>query len=200
MTSESKQEFILKASCKAGRGIVAGVTTYLAEQGCYISEMAQFDNHDSGKFFMRARFHSEGNRCDSKTLIEGFKPVAQLFAMDWKILDASAPTKSLIMVSNADHCLDNLFYRMNKGELNMSVSAVVSNHQDLRPMVEREGIRFIHLPITKQSETNNKAEQEARLLEIVNETKSELVVLARYMQILSDSLCRLSLLVQPPTT
>ena len=185
--SEANQQFILKASCKAGSGIVAGVSSYLSAQGCYISELAQFDDQDSGQFFMRACFHFEDpTGKDPKALREGFTPVAEKFSMEWQMFDASAPTRTLIMVSKADHCLDDLLYRMHKGELNMEVTAVVSNHQDLRPMVEREGIRFIHLPVTK----DNKPEQEKRLLELVDETKSDLVVLARYMQILSDGLCR----------
>jgi len=184
--SETGQQFILKASCKAGRGIVAGVTSYLSERGCYIGELAQFDDQDSGQFFMRACFHVEEGNANAASLQEGFGAVAEKFGMEWKMFDASAPTRTLIMVSKADHCLDDLLYRMHKGELNMEVTAVVSNHQDLRAMVEREGIRFIHLPVNK----DNKAEQEQRLLEIVAETKTDLVVLARYMQILSDNLCR----------
>ena len=185
--SEANQQFILKASCKAGSGIVAGVSSYLSEQGCYISELAQFDDQDSGRFFMRACFHFESaDKKDPEGLRQGFAPVAEKFDMEWQMFDASAPTRTLIMVSKADHCLDDLLYRMHKGELNMEVTAVVSNHQDLRPMVEREGIRFIHLPVTKE----NKPDQEKRLLELVDETRSDLVVLARYMQILSDGLCR----------
>lgn len=183
--SEATQQFILKASCKAGRGIVAGVTSYLSECGCYISELAQFDDQDSGQFFMRACFHFEDGSGDAASVREGFVQVAEKFGMDWKMFDASAPTRTLIMVSKADHCLDDLLYRMHKGELNMDVTAVVSNHQDLRPMVEREGIRFVHLPVSKE----NKPEQEERLMEIVKETNTELVILARYMQILSDKLC-----------
>lgn len=179
-------QFILKASCPAGRGIVAAVSGYLSEAGCYISEMAQFDDQDHGRFFMRACFHVEAGDQDLDGLKQGFAPVAARLDMDWQLFDAKAPTRTVIMVSKADHCLDDLLYRMHKKELNMTVTAVVSNHQDLRAMVEREGIRFVHLPVDR----DNKAEQEQRLLEIVRETGSELVVLARYMQILSDALCR----------
>jgi formyltetrahydrofolate deformylase len=104
--------------------------------------------------------------------------------MDWHIHDPKVPVKTLIMVSKYDHCLDDILYRRRKGEFNMEVTAVVSNHVDLRAMVEREGIPFIHLPVTKDT----KAQQEQRLLEIVDETGTELVVLARYMQILSNEL------------
>ncbi len=179
-------EFILKANCKAGAGIIAAVSSFLAERGCYISELNQFDDCDSGHLFMRARFHVQSGSLTLDDLIEQFPQVANDFDMKWKMVDAKAPMKTVIMVSKFDHCLDDLLYRLHKGELNMEITAVVSNHLDLRPMVEREGIRFIYLPVNKE----NKAEQEQALLDIVKETGSELVVLARYMQILSNNLCK----------
>jgi formyltetrahydrofolate deformylase len=106
--------------------------------------------------------------------------------MEWAIHDAAQPTKALIMVSKYDHCLRDLLYRRSTGELNIDITAIVSNHEDLRILADQESVPFIHLPVTKDS----KPEQEARLLEIIEETETELVVLARYMQILSDSLCR----------
>ena len=96
------------------------------------------------------------------------------------------PMRVLLMVSKYDHCLSDLLYRFHKGEMHMQITAIVSNHLDLRPMVEREGIRFIYLPTNK----DNKAQQEAELLRVIEETQTELVVLARYMQILSDNLCQ----------
>ena len=110
--------------------------------------------------------------------------MSDAFDMEWRIHDPKVAVKTLIMVSKYDHCLDDILYRRRKGEFNMEVTAVVSNHVDLRAMVEREGIRFIHLPVTKDTKT----QQEQRLLEIVAETGTELVVLARYMQILSNEL------------
>ena len=181
-----RSEFVLKASCIAGSGIVASVATFLAERGCYISELAQFDDEDSGHFFMRARFHVESGGHQLSDLQAQFSDVAGLFEMQWEMVSVSAPMKTLIMVSKFDHCLDDLMYRLHKGELNMEVTAVVSNHKDLRPMIEREGIRFIYLPVTKE----NKLKQEEALLDIIEETGSELIVLARYMQILSDGLCQ----------
>ncbi len=182
---DSPQQIILKASCPVGSGIVAGVTTFLADRGCYISELSHFDDRDNGRLFMRTRFHVERGDDDIGSLCQGFPAVAERFDMDWSMCSAAAPMRSLIMVSQHDHCLDDLLYRLHKGELNMDIAAVVSNHQTLRPMVEREGIRFVHLPVTPE----NKPGQEARLLEIIEETGSELVILARYMQILSDELC-----------
>lgn len=115
---------------------------------------------------------------------DDFAEVSEKFAMEWQFHDPAEAVKTILMVSKYDHCLDDLLYRRRKGEFNMEITAVVSNHQDLRPMVEREGIRFIHLPVTKDS----KAQQEQRLLEIIDETGTELVILARYMQILSNEL------------
>ncbi len=106
--------------------------------------------------------------------------------MQWRITNAKRPTRVVLMVSKADHCLVDLLYRKNKGDLNMDIACIVSNHTELRSLVEREGIRFVCLPVNKA----NKQEQEARMLEIVAETQAELVVLARYMQILSDDTCR----------
>lgn len=180
------KEFVLKASCEATSGIVATVTSYLAEHGCYIAEMHQFDDDDNNRFFMRAVCRIEGDDDAIASIRDGLDDVVEKFKMDWEILDKDTPVKVLLMVSKFDHCLDDLLYRHRKGELPMEVTAIVSNHKDLRPMAEREGIRFVHLPITKE----NKIEQEAALLNIISETKTDLVVLARYMQILSNSLCK----------
>ncbi|MDP9940234.1 formyltetrahydrofolate deformylase [Ectopseudomonas alcaliphila] len=179
--------YILKISCPATSGIVAAVTTYLAGRECYISELAQFDDEYTGRFFMRAVFRfNAGAKPDIEALRQGFADVGVPFSMDWQLFDSSTPTRVLLMVSKFDHCLTDLLYRHHKGEMDMQITAIVSNHLDLRPMAEREGIRFIYLPVTKDT----KAEQEAALMQIVNETRTELVVLARYMQILSDDLCK----------
>jgi formyltetrahydrofolate deformylase len=180
-------QFVIKISCPATSGIVAAVTSYLADHGCYISEMAQFDDELSGTFFMRAVFRfNTGLAGDIAALEQGFVDVAGKFGMTWELHDASQPMRVLLMVSKFDHCLADLLYRQHKGDLHMQITAIVSNHLDLRPMAEREGIRFIYLPVTKET----KAQQEAELMKIVDETRTELVVLARYMQILSDDLCK----------
>lgn len=184
--SDEKTTYILNASCEAGTGILAAVSTFLAERDCYICAVEQFDDEDTDKFFMRAVFRRQTQSPDIEQIREEFSDVADRFSMTWEGYISTDPVKTIIMVSKFDHCLDDLFYRFRNGELNMDIVAIVSNHQDLRPMVEREGIRFIHLPVTKE----NKPQQEARLLEIVGETEAELVILARYMQILSDNLCK----------
>ncbi|WP_271408629.1 formyltetrahydrofolate deformylase [Pseudomonas sp. Q1-7] len=179
--------YILKISCPATSGIVAAVTTYLAGRQCYLSELAQFDDEYTGRFFMRAVFRfNTGSKPDIDTLRQGFEDIAVPFDMDWELFEGNRPMRVLLMVSKYDHCLTDLLYRHQKGEMDMQITAIVSNHLDLRPMAEREGIRFIYLPVTRDT----KAQQEAALMQIVDETGTELVVLARYMQILSDDLCK----------
>ncbi|MEO9275496.1 formyltetrahydrofolate deformylase [Marinomonas sp. 5E14-1] len=180
------KEFVLKASCDATSGIVAAVTSYLADLGCYIAEMHQYDDEENKRFFMRAVCRIESAETSLDTVRSGFDAQAAPFNMKWDMTDTASPMRVLLMVSKFDHCLDDLLYRHRKGELPMEITAIVSNHKDLRPMAEREGIRFVHLPVNKE----NKLEQEAALLDIVKETKTDLIVLARYMQILSDSLCK----------
>ncbi|WP_339669596.1 formyltetrahydrofolate deformylase [Dasania marina] len=178
-------EFILKVSCPAASGIVAGVTSFLSERGAYISDLSHFDDNENNGLFMRARFHIQSGSKTLQDLQEDFPALARKHDMQWKMVVSDEPTKTLIMVSQYDHCLDNILYRLRKNDFNMKITAVVSNHLNLRPMAEREGIRFVHLPITKE----NKPQQEQALLDIIDETQSELIVLARYMQILSDDLC-----------
>lgn len=180
-------EYILNASCPAGTGIVATVATFLAERDCYICALEQFDDDSTARFFMRAVFRQQEHSPPIERVRSEFAElVAGRLDMQWKMFDPLDPVRTVIMVSKTDHCLDDLLYRRRNGELNMQITAVVSNHLDLRPMVEREGIRFVFLPVTR----DNKAQQEARLFEIFEETGSELVILARYMQILSDELAR----------
>ncbi|WP_339886524.1 formyltetrahydrofolate deformylase [Vreelandella maris] len=179
--------YIIRVSCPATSGIISAVTSYLSENNCYISELAQYDDEELKRFFLRAKFRfNEGTKPDIETLRNDFAGVAQPFEMDWQIHSSSQPMRVLLMVSKFDHCLSDLMYRHSKGELDMEITAIVSNHLDLRPMAEREGIRFVYLPVTKET----KAQQEAAIMDIVEETQTELVVLARYMQILSDDLCQ----------
>lgn len=183
MTNNS-DNFIFTGTCRAGSGVVAAVTSFLADRDCYICALEQFDDESTDKFFMRAVFRRQENSPSIDQMAEAFAEVSDKFDMSWKFHNPALAVKTLLLVSKYDHCLDDLLYRRRKGEFNMEVTAVVSNHQDLRPMVEREGIRFVHLPVTKDT----KAQQESRLVEIIEETESELVVLARYMQILSNDL------------
>ncbi|OLU35189.1 formyltetrahydrofolate deformylase [Pseudomonas sp. PA15(2017)] len=183
----AQNQYVIKISCPATSGIVAAVASFLAEHQCYISEMSQFDDEVSSTFFMRAVFRfNTGVSDDLAKIEEGFAAVAGAFDMTWGLYSTRKPMRVLLMVSKFDHCLADLLYRHQKGELNMEITAIVSNHLDLRPMAEREGIRFIYLPVTKDTKTG----QEAELMKIIDETGTELVVLARYMQILSNNLCK----------
>ncbi|MEZ5537421.1 MAG: formyltetrahydrofolate deformylase [Thiolinea sp.] len=183
----TQENYTLTVTSPATTGLVAAVTGFLAENHCYITEMAQFDDESTKKFFCRISFRRTEQAKESIDEIrEKFTGVADHFQLQWKIVDSNRPMRVILMVSKADHCLTDLLYRKNKGDLNMDVLAVIANHQDMRPMAEREGIRFVHLPVTPE----NKPEQEARLLELVDELDAELVVLARYMQVLSDDTCR----------
>ena len=187
MAHNQVEQFVLKISCPAASGIVAAVSGYLASNGCYISEMAQFDDETTGHFFMRAVFRfNAGVAGDIEQLKANFNSVSDAFEMQATFYNQNQPVKVLIMVSKFDHCLLNLLYRYHKGELDFEITAIVSNHLDLRAIAEREGIRFIYLPVTK----DNKAQQEQELIKIVDETGTELVILARYMQILSNDLCK----------
>lgn len=183
-TTNDINNYIFTGTCRAGSGVVAAVTGFLAERNCYICALEQFDDESTDKFFMRAVFRPQQGSPEINEIRRAFESVAAEFAMQWQIHDPKVPVKTLIMVSKYDHCLDDILYRLRKGEFNMQITAVVSNHTDLRPMVEREGLRFIHLPVTRDT----KPRQEQRLMEIVGETATELVVLARYMQILSNDL------------
>ena len=177
--------FTLTATCPAASGIIAAVTSYLSEQGCYLSELHQFDDEDTKRFFLRTVGRITRDQVSLDTLKAGFQSVADRMDMDWAFHPLDAPMKTLIMVSQFDHCLEDLLYRVRKGELHIEITAIVSNHPDCRSLAEREGIRFVHLPITSET----KQRQEDALLGIIEETETELVVLARYMQILSNRVC-----------
>jgi formyltetrahydrofolate deformylase len=179
--------YTLSATCASRLGTVAAVSTFLASRACYITEMHQFDDVITERFFVRVTFHADPVRSPShEGLRVQFLEVAEREQMDWEIHDNARRERVLLMVSRFDHCLEDLLYRRRTGELAMDVPVIVSNHPDLRPIADAAGIPFLHLPVTRE----NKREQERRLLELVSETRSELVVLARYMQILSDELCQ----------
>ncbi len=184
---KNKNSYILKVSCPGRVGIVAALGNFMSDRGCFIKELHQFDDQETGRFFSTIEFVFEGDRTFTVDQMKAaFEVTAMSFDMEWEIHDASERAKVLIMVSKYDHCLRDLLYRRATGELMIDITAIVSNHEDLREMAEREGIEFIHLPVTKET----KPQQESRLLEIIRSTDTELVVLARYMQILSDTLSK----------
>ena len=184
---EGKPHYILNATCDSRMGTVAAVSGFLASRKCYITDMQQFDDVLTGRFFVRVSFYGDPVQTpELEALKAEFLEVAEREDMEWAIHDGEKKPRVLIMVSKFDHCLNDLLYRHRTGELKMDITTVVSNHPDLRPMVEGHNIPFLCLPVTPE----NKAGQEQQLLDIVTATNSELVVLARYMQVLSDDLCR----------
>jgi formyltetrahydrofolate deformylase len=181
------QHGVLVLSCQDAPGIVHAVSGLLVTERCTIVESHQFDSPVSGMFFMRVEFaHTDGAPLDLDGLRRTFEPIAAAFGMNWRMTDAAARQRVLIMVSQYAHCLNDLLFRNSIGELNLDVVAVVSNHATLAGTAEFYGVPFHHVPVTRDT----KPEAEAALLEIVRAEQVELVVLARYMQILSDDLCR----------
>ena len=184
---EGKPHYILNATCDSRMGTVAAVSVFLASRKCYITDMQQFDDVLTGRFFVRVSFYGDPVQTpELEALKAEFLEVAEREDMEWAIHDGEKKPRVLIMVSKFDHCLNDLLYRHRTGELKMDITTVVSNHPDLRPMVEGHNIPFVCLPVTPET----KAGREQQLLDIVSATDSELVVLARYMQVLSDDLCR----------
>lgn len=176
---------VLTVSCKSARGIVAAISGYLAEKGCNIVDSSQFDDLETGRFFMRISFVSEGEATEA-TIAEQFAGVAKVFQMDYEFHRGDQRTKVLLMVSRFGHCLNDLLYRRKIGALPIDIVGVVSNHFDYQKLVVNNDIPFHHIKVTKE----NKPQAEAHLMEIVQQSGTELVVLARYMQILSDQLCQ----------
>lgn len=179
----STQGLILTIACPDRRGIVAAVSAFLAQRGCNILDAQQFDDAETDVFFMRVVFRPDDLAADD--LREGFAPLAEQFAMRWSLRDPTVRKRVMILASRSDHCLADLLYRWRIGELPMDVSAVVSNHPaEVYPHVDLSDLPFHHLPVTRET----KLEQEAALWRLIGETRTDLVVLARYMQVLSDGL------------
>ncbi|TIQ26367.1 MAG: formyltetrahydrofolate deformylase [Mesorhizobium sp.] len=176
--------YVLTVSCKSTRGIVAAISTFLSDQGCNIVDSSQFDDLDTGKFFMRVGFISEEGVL-APQLKKSFKPIADKFEMKSELFDGESRMKVLLMVSRFGHCLNDLLYRWKIGALPIDVVGVVSNHFDYQKVVVNHDIPFHHIKVTRE----NKPQAEAQLIEVVEQTATELIVLARYMQVLSDALC-----------
>ena len=176
--------YVLTLSCGDRRGIVAAVANCIASQGCNIVESAQYGDLETERFFMRVSFSAPAT-VTAESFSHGFRPVATAFDFDWHLDDLIMKPRVLILVSTFGHCLNDLLYRNSVGYLPMELVAVVSNHQTLRRRVEAEMLPFIHLPVTPET----RSEQEAALSALIAQERIDLVVLARYMQILSPELC-----------
>lgn len=183
--SRQTNKFVLILSCPNKVGIVYAVSKFLFERKCNITESDQFDDPDTGLFFTRIAFTAIDSRQTVPRLSEQFVEIASAHNMSWSFYDEMAPIKTVVLVSKFDHCLVDLLYRNSIGELSIDIVAIVSNHPDCRDLARQYGQNFVHLPVTKET----KEDQEAKLLELVKKTGTELLVLARYMQIFSNQLC-----------
>ena len=177
-------DMVLTVACESRRGIVAAVAGFLAEHGCNITDSAQFDDQSNGRFFMRVSFRAETGT-SLEALRASFPSVAEPFGMDWTIGDSSERMRVLLMVSGFGHCLNDILYRWRIGALPIEIVGVVSNHLTYQKLVVNHDIPFHHIRVTPQT----KPEAEARLMAVVEESGADLVVLARYMQVLSDAIC-----------
>jgi formyltetrahydrofolate deformylase len=180
-------EFVLTLSCPDRPGIVAAVSGLLAERGGNIVESQQFGDQDTGRFFMRVQFTLPPGGSDAPG-DEVREPLAALAAeldLEWDLWDTAVPPRALILVSKASHCLNDLLHRQRSGQLGADIAAVASNHPDLRPLTQMYGIDYHHLPVTPQT----RAWQEGEILTLVEHYRVDFVVLARYMQVLSDDWC-----------
>lgn len=178
-------DFVLLIDSEDRKGIVAAVANSIVSQDCNIVESSQFGDANTGRFFMRVAIAGPDGMT-AESFGEAFAPVATAFALNWRIHDPRQKIRTMIMVSQGGHCLNDLLYRTSAGRLPMEVTGIVSNHMTWKRRAEHEAIPFHHLPITPE----NKAAQEARLLALVEEQNVDLIILARYMQVLSDDLCR----------
>lgn len=176
--------FVLTLSCPDKPGIVAAIAGCLAEHNCNIADSAQFRDDSTGSFFMRVSFSAPSAISHAKTK-KMFKPVFERFDMAADIHDLSRKPRTIIMVSRFGHCLNDLLYRNSIGALPIDIAAIVSNHRDYYQLAASNNIPFHHLPVSPET----KARQEGRLMELIDEERADFIILARYMQVLSDELC-----------
>ncbi|SFQ67705.1 formyltetrahydrofolate deformylase [Donghicola eburneus] len=177
-------KYCLTVTCDTSRGIVAAISTFLAEHGCNITDCSQFDDMDTSQFFMRVGFASETG-ATLEELEAAFAPVVEKFGMQAAFHNEAEKMKVVIMVSRFGHCLNDLLYRVRIGALPIEVVAVISNHMDYQKAVVNADIPFHCIKVTK----DNKPEAEAAIMKVVEDAEADLIVLARYMQILSDEMC-----------
>ncbi|WP_030156837.1 MULTISPECIES: formyltetrahydrofolate deformylase [unclassified Streptomyces] len=183
--AQAPQQYVLTLSCPDKQGIVHAVSSYLFMTGCNIEDSRQFGDHDTGLFFMRVHFSADAPVTLDK-LRASFAAIGDSFRMDWQLHRSDERMRIVLMVSKFGHCLNDLLFRSSIGALPVEIAAVVSNHTDFAELVRSYGVPFHHIAVTKET----KADAEAQLLALVRAENVELVVLARYMQVLSDTLCK----------
>ncbi|WP_234050116.1 MULTISPECIES: formyltetrahydrofolate deformylase [unclassified Xanthobacter] len=183
--SNPAEHFILTLSCPNRPGIVAAVSTFLFEKGCNILEAQQYDDQESGRFFTRIVFNVVEGEASIEAIRAGFAPIADGFGFTWTMRSKEEKRRVLLLASKFDHCLADLLYRWRIGEIPMEITGIISNHpRETYAHLDFDGVPFHHLPVTKDT----KMAQEAKIWEIFQSTNTELAVLARYMQVLSDDL------------
>jgi formyltetrahydrofolate deformylase len=182
-------EYILTLSCHDQRGIVHRVSGFLAEHGCNIIDSAQFGDSQSQLFFMRVHFSAEDAAISDTALRNDFAALAATMQMAAQLHDAKKKPRVMLMVSKIGHCLNDLLFRYRSGLLPVEISAIVSNHTDFYQLAASYNIPFHHLPLAAGASAQAKRAQEQRVMEIVQSNDVDLVVLARYMQILSPEMC-----------
>jgi formyltetrahydrofolate deformylase len=185
----STQGFILKISCPDRPGIVHAVSQFLFNQTANILDSAQFSDTFTSRFFMRVHFAKTSQELNLQKLQELFKEIGDGFQMDWELFDAASKPKVLIMVSKLGHCLNDLLFRTHSGYLPIEIAGIVSNHQDFQNLAAGYKIPFHYMPLSSAND-ERKNEQEEQLLKLIDQEKINLVVLARYMQILSPKICQ----------
>jgi formyltetrahydrofolate deformylase len=185
-TGAAPPEFVLTLSCADVPGIVYAVSSFLVQHRCSIVQSQQYGDRDTGVFFMRVHFESADPAVDVADLRSDFGWVGDSFQMSWHLQEAAAKQRVLILVSKFGHCLNDLLFRYSVGGLAIEIPAIVSNHRDFEGLAATYGIPFHHVPVTAET----KSDAEAQLLTLVDELSIDLVVLARYMQVLSNDLCK----------
>ncbi|MFT5721573.1 MAG: formyltetrahydrofolate deformylase [Motiliproteus sp.] len=185
--NQNKKIYVLTGSSLSKLGVLDLIISSLYRNACYAYEMHTFDDADTGRFFFRVEFNFVGNgEFAEEQLRNQFADKAEDFEIKWELSDLATPEKVVILVSQYDHCLQDILHRCSTGALNIKIPAIISNHPDLKRLADWYDIPYYHLPIT----TETKAQQEARMWEIIQEADADLVVLARYMQILSEGMCK----------
>jgi formyltetrahydrofolate deformylase len=184
--SESQTQ-IITASCPSRLGTVDVLTGFLYDNALYITEIHSFDDTQSGRFFIRVAFRPDAEGSfDRQQFIDRFTPEADKFGMEWQLVAESYRPKVVIMVSKQDHCLNDLLYRWRIGSLAIDIKAIISNHPDCEGLANWHNIPYYHFPISAET----KPQQEAQVWQVVQEQDADLVVLARYMQVLSNDMCK----------
>lgn len=184
--SLNRDAWIMTAQCPSQLGTVDVVTGFLKQYGCYITEQHSFDDKISQRFCIRTEFQPQHSSFDPQEFSRCFSEKSQSFDMTFELTEPGYRMPVVIMVSKTDHCLNDLLYRVRTGKLSIDVRAVISNHPDLEPLVRWHDIPYYHFPVTADS----KAEQESQVWQVICNTGAELVILARYMQVLSEEMCQ----------